>query len=257
MRAASGELLAFSDANAIWEPDALGRLVAAFGDPAVGYACGRVQFVNDAGTNQEGAVLALGHVAARARVRARLDHGRQRGDLRRAPARPTSRSTRSWATTSRCRSTSSRRAGARSTAGGARAMEKMVPTVEGEWARKRRMMSHAWPIVAARRAARPARLPAAVRGDVASHRVPALRHAAPARVAAAPRSRGSARGRAYARGARPGGRARRGAGRRPVPGAPAAGRPLLRAHDGLARRRAVRLAAPRHAAGWEAAEGTR
>jgi hypothetical protein len=29
----------------------------------------------------------------------------------------------------------------------ARATEKMVPTVEGEFARKRRMMSHMWPIV--------------------------------------------------------------------------------------------------------------
>jgi hypothetical protein len=31
---------------------------------------------------------------------------------------------------------------------GARATEKMVPTLEGEWVRKRRMMSYAWPIVA-------------------------------------------------------------------------------------------------------------
>src|SRR4029079_715706 len=30
---------------------------------------------------------------------------------------------------------------------GARASEKMVPTIEGEFARKRRMMSHMWPIV--------------------------------------------------------------------------------------------------------------
>jgi len=30
---------------------------------------------------------------------------------------------------------------------GARATEKMVPSIEGEWVRKRRMMSHAWPIV--------------------------------------------------------------------------------------------------------------
>jgi hypothetical protein len=30
---------------------------------------------------------------------------------------------------------------------GARAEEKMVPTIEGEFARKRRMMSHGWPIV--------------------------------------------------------------------------------------------------------------
>ena len=29
----------------------------------------------------------------------------------------------------------------------AQASEKMVPTIEGEFARKRRMMSHGWPIV--------------------------------------------------------------------------------------------------------------
>jgi hypothetical protein len=29
----------------------------------------------------------------------------------------------------------------------ARATEKMVPSIEGEWRRKRRMMSHTWPIV--------------------------------------------------------------------------------------------------------------
>ena len=29
----------------------------------------------------------------------------------------------------------------------ARATEKMVPSIEGEWARKRRMMSYGWPIV--------------------------------------------------------------------------------------------------------------
>src|SRR4051812_26282458 len=52
--AAGGELLAFSDANAMWAPDALRQLAAAFADPAVGYACGQVAFVNEAGTNQEG-----------------------------------------------------------------------------------------------------------------------------------------------------------------------------------------------------------
>ena len=54
VRAARGELLAFSDANALWEPDAVRHLVAAFADPRVGYACGRVAFVNEGGTNQEG-----------------------------------------------------------------------------------------------------------------------------------------------------------------------------------------------------------
>ena len=56
VRAARGELLAFGDANATWERDALERLAARFADPRVGYACGRVRFVSEAGgTNQEGA----------------------------------------------------------------------------------------------------------------------------------------------------------------------------------------------------------
>ncbi len=46
---ARGELLAFSDANSTWEPGALRTLVAAFDDPSVGYACGQVRFVHDAG----------------------------------------------------------------------------------------------------------------------------------------------------------------------------------------------------------------
>jgi cellulose synthase/poly-beta-1,6-N-acetylglucosamine synthase-like glycosyltransferase len=51
---ASGEILAFSDANTTLAPDALRRLVEPFADPAVGYACGRVGF--EAGSaNQEGA----------------------------------------------------------------------------------------------------------------------------------------------------------------------------------------------------------
>jgi poly-beta-1,6-N-acetyl-D-glucosamine synthase len=48
------DIVAFSDANSAWEPDALALLTGAFADPAVGYACGQVRFVNDGGTNQEG-----------------------------------------------------------------------------------------------------------------------------------------------------------------------------------------------------------
>ncbi len=51
---ARGALLAFTDANAHWQPDALARLVDAFSDPRVGYACGQVAFLDDAGVNQEG-----------------------------------------------------------------------------------------------------------------------------------------------------------------------------------------------------------
>jgi cellulose synthase/poly-beta-1,6-N-acetylglucosamine synthase-like glycosyltransferase len=53
--AATGEILAFSDANAIWRPDALRHLVAPFTDPNTGYACGTVSFVSQGGSNQEGA----------------------------------------------------------------------------------------------------------------------------------------------------------------------------------------------------------
>jgi hypothetical protein len=52
---ASGEILAFSDANSVWSPDALRCLVAPFADAAVGYACGQVRFLDAAGDNLEGA----------------------------------------------------------------------------------------------------------------------------------------------------------------------------------------------------------
>ncbi len=51
---ASGEVLAFSDANSLWERDALRRLVARLADPRVGYVCGQVRFETPAGDNQEG-----------------------------------------------------------------------------------------------------------------------------------------------------------------------------------------------------------
>jgi cellulose synthase/poly-beta-1,6-N-acetylglucosamine synthase-like glycosyltransferase len=41
---ARGELLVFSDANSLWAPRALRHLVAPFGDPAVGYATGRMVY---------------------------------------------------------------------------------------------------------------------------------------------------------------------------------------------------------------------
>jgi hypothetical protein len=59
----------------------------------------------------------------------------------------------------------------------ARAREKMVPTVEGEFARKRRMMSHAWPIVLRGGLASPAGYPPRYALMVASHRL--LRYASP------------------------------------------------------------------------------
>jgi len=41
---AAGEILCFSDANSLWGPDALARLVEPFADPAVGYVTGRMVY---------------------------------------------------------------------------------------------------------------------------------------------------------------------------------------------------------------------
>ena len=37
------EVVAFSDANSRWEPDALRKLVRSFADPEVGYVCGQLR----------------------------------------------------------------------------------------------------------------------------------------------------------------------------------------------------------------------
>lgn len=50
----SSEIVAFSDANSIWSPDALRRLVSNFGDAEVAYACGRLALESTNGANREG-----------------------------------------------------------------------------------------------------------------------------------------------------------------------------------------------------------
>jgi cellulose synthase/poly-beta-1,6-N-acetylglucosamine synthase-like glycosyltransferase len=55
VRATSSEIVAFSDANSMWEPDALRRLVRHFADPEVGYVCGRLRLIEPGtGRNVEG-----------------------------------------------------------------------------------------------------------------------------------------------------------------------------------------------------------
>jgi cellulose synthase/poly-beta-1,6-N-acetylglucosamine synthase-like glycosyltransferase len=54
VRASSGEIVAFSDANTLWRPDALRRLVRPFADPEVAYVCGRHFYLDTGGTNREG-----------------------------------------------------------------------------------------------------------------------------------------------------------------------------------------------------------
>jgi cellulose synthase/poly-beta-1,6-N-acetylglucosamine synthase-like glycosyltransferase len=48
------EVLAFSDANSFWEPDALRSLTARLAAPRVGYVCGQVRFEGEGAANEEG-----------------------------------------------------------------------------------------------------------------------------------------------------------------------------------------------------------
>jgi cellulose synthase/poly-beta-1,6-N-acetylglucosamine synthase-like glycosyltransferase len=54
VRESQAEIVAFSDANATWAPDALRRLVRSFADEDVAYACGRLRLEDAAGGNREG-----------------------------------------------------------------------------------------------------------------------------------------------------------------------------------------------------------
>ena len=54
VRETTGEILAFSDANAQWQPDALRKLVRNFADPDVAYVCGSSVYESADGTNREG-----------------------------------------------------------------------------------------------------------------------------------------------------------------------------------------------------------
>jgi cellulose synthase/poly-beta-1,6-N-acetylglucosamine synthase-like glycosyltransferase len=53
-RQTSTDIVAFSDANCTWAPDALRTLVRAFADPDVAYVCGRLNILADDGRNKEG-----------------------------------------------------------------------------------------------------------------------------------------------------------------------------------------------------------
>jgi glycosyltransferase involved in cell wall biosynthesis len=144
-----GDVVAFSDANAAWATDAARELVCAFADPRVGYACGQVRYVGSqsgADANQEGvywryelAVRALesrlssitagnGAIYATRRDSYIVVDPIMGHDLS-LPFNIVKRGLRAVYVP------------------GALSTEKMVPSLLGEFARKRRMMSHTWPIV--------------------------------------------------------------------------------------------------------------
>jgi cellulose synthase/poly-beta-1,6-N-acetylglucosamine synthase-like glycosyltransferase len=167
VRESQGEVVAFSDANATWAPDALRSLVRSFADPEVGYVCGRLVLTDAAGSNREGVYWrfetwlraqesALGSVtggngaiyAVRRsdyiEVDPRFGHDLslpyamvQRG--RRAVYDPESR-----------------------------AFEKPTPEIETEYRRKVRMFEHCWLIVLRGKMLR--RLPPLYLAEILSHR---------------------------------------------------------------------------------------
>ena len=146
VRRTESELLAFSDANSFWRPDALRRLVARFGDQRVGYACGQVRFTGGEGGNQEGAYwryemavrrmesslagITAGNGAIYAvRREAYIELDPSRGQDIGFPFELTKRGWRAVYERS------------------ALAEERMAPTVEGEFKRKRRMMWGLWDVM--------------------------------------------------------------------------------------------------------------
>ncbi len=196
---ARGEIVAFSDANALWEPAALRALVAAFAEEReagregvapgrgvprrVGYACGQVRFFQDpqssrgaGATNQEGVywryemavrgwesrlcsvTAGNGAIYATRRASYMVVDPIMGHDL----SFPYKMVKRGWRAVY---------------VPGARASEKMVPSIEGERARKRRMMSHTWPIVLRGGMLSPRGYPPGYALMILSHRV--LRYATP------------------------------------------------------------------------------
>jgi cellulose synthase/poly-beta-1,6-N-acetylglucosamine synthase-like glycosyltransferase len=174
--AANGEVLAFSDANSVWAPDALGRLIAPFADPKVGYVCGQVRFLDSGGGNLEGAYwryeMAVREMeSALAGVTAgngAIYAVRRNAYILLAPSGSHDLSF-PFAFAKR---------GLRSLyAPAARAEEKMVPTLEGEFARKRRMMVGLWDIVAGEGMLSPRGYPPLFAFEILSHRL--LRYLSP------------------------------------------------------------------------------
>jgi cellulose synthase/poly-beta-1,6-N-acetylglucosamine synthase-like glycosyltransferase len=143
---ATGDILAFSDANTMWEAGALRRLVEAFGLPGNDYVCGRVNFVNDSGDNQEGVYWRY-EMWLRARESALRSVTAGNGAI--YAVNPATYKEIAPVTghdlTLPFRTV---KLGGRAVyAPEARASETMVPSISGEFKRKRRMMSFAWPII--------------------------------------------------------------------------------------------------------------
>ncbi len=171
-----GEILAFSDANSAWSAGALRDLVEPFADPAVGYVCGQVRFLSPDGDNLEGAYWRY-EMAVRG-MESRLAgitagngaiYAVHRDAYLDLP--PSGSHDLSFPFLFAKRGLRSRYSPA------AAAEEKMVPTIEGEFARKRRMMVGLWDIVVGEGMLSPRGYPFGYWLELLSHRL--LRYLTP------------------------------------------------------------------------------
>jgi len=171
-----GEILAFSDANAIWSPDALMHLVGRFGEEGVGYVCGRLRLAGEAGENQEGlywryetAVRGLeSRLAGVTAGNGAINAVRRDAYIALEPARgqdislPYELTKRGWRATYEPKAV---------------AVEPMAATLDSEFRRKRRMLAGAWATILRHGMLSPRGYSPAYAFEILSHR--ALRYASP------------------------------------------------------------------------------
>jgi cellulose synthase/poly-beta-1,6-N-acetylglucosamine synthase-like glycosyltransferase len=147
VRSTDAEVVAFSDANCTWAPDALRKLVRNFADPNVAYVCGRLNITNEDGRNKEGVYWRY-ELALRA-DESRLDsvtggngsiYAVRRSDYVEVDARFGHDLSLPYLMVQRGRRAVYEPA--------ANAFEKATPTNEDEYRRKVRMFEHCWAIVA-------------------------------------------------------------------------------------------------------------
>jgi cellulose synthase/poly-beta-1,6-N-acetylglucosamine synthase-like glycosyltransferase len=173
---ARGEVLAFSDANARWEPDALRLLVARLAEDGTGYVCGQIGFTSTGGANEEGLYwryeMAVREMESRlAGVTAgngAINAVRRDAYLFLEPTRgqdisfPFELTKRGWRAAYEPR---------------ARATEPLATSIGDEFGRKRRMMAGAWSTILATSLLSPRGYRPAYAFEIYSHRL--LRYASP------------------------------------------------------------------------------
>lgn len=146
VRETSSDVVAFTDANSTWAPDALRELVRAFGDTDVAYVCGRLNVQTDDGRNKEGLYwrYELGVRAAESRLDSITGGNGSIYAVRRADYVDVDPRFGHDLSLPYVMAQRGRRAVYEPAAN---AYEKATPTTEDEYRRKVRMFEHCWAIV--------------------------------------------------------------------------------------------------------------